>query len=152
MPRIFRVSFAKLRQTKIISEPVSCALLPEATRDFHCLSNGLLHQPFLTALQHNSCASQTALKHTTKFSRGKEGKDQAVDQNDEEEDDASADISVRSYNISPITLHYIVLILKKLDPEILADVDGKDVKIVKKNLNSLRLDSLLKAGLGTAKK
>ena len=34
----------------------------------------------------------------------------------------------------------------------MVDVDGKDIKIVKTKLNSLRLDSLLKAGLGTAKK
>lgn len=32
------------------------------------------------------------------------------------------------------------------------DVDGKDTKIVRAKLNSLRLDSLLKAALGTAKK
>lgn len=39
-----------------------------------------------------------------------------------------------------------------MDPTLMVDVDGKDIKIVKTKLNSLRLDSLLKAGLGTAKK
>jgi len=34
----------------------------------------------------------------------------------------------------------------------MVDVDGKDTKIVKAKLNSMRLDSLLKAGLGIAKK
>jgi hypothetical protein len=34
----------------------------------------------------------------------------------------------------------------------MVDVDGKDTKIVKAKLNSMILDSLLKAGLGIAKK
>jgi len=34
----------------------------------------------------------------------------------------------------------------------MVDVDGKETKIIKAKLNSLRLDSLLKAGLGIAKK
>lgn len=51
--------------------------------------------------------------------------------------------------VAKLKLNYLV---KGLDPGILSDVDGKDVKIIKTRLNSLRLDSLLKAGLGTAKK
>ena len=50
------------------------------------------------------------------------------------------------------TFILLYLIFKALDSDILADVDDKDVKIIKKKLNSLRLDTLLKAGLGTAKK
>jgi len=33
-----------------------------------------------------------------------------------------------------------------------ADVDGKEIKVIKAKLNSLRLDTLLKAGLNIAKK
>ena len=45
-----------------------------------------------------------------------------------------------------------VYFYKGLDPSVMVDVDGKETKIIKAKLNSLRLDSLLKAGLGIAKK
>ncbi|KAK4010742.1 hypothetical protein OUZ56_019875 [Daphnia magna] len=132
MTRISLVSFARLRQVQAIPEHAGRVLFPVAKRGFHRLSDILRCQPLVTELQHNPCTYQRALKHTSKFSRGKEGKEQPIDKNDEEDDDSTTDIT-------------------ELDPEILSDVDGKDVKIVKKKVNSLRLDSLLKAGLGTAK-
>ncbi|XP_057369232.1 mitochondrial transcription rescue factor 1-like [Daphnia carinata] len=132
MTRIFLVNFARARQAKVISEFAGRVLWPVLRRDVHRLSDILRCQPLVTKLQHNPCASQRALKHTSKFSRGKGGKQQSVDENDEEDEDSTTDIT-------------------DLDPGILSDVDGKDVKIVKKKLNSLRLDTLLKAGLGTAK-
>jgi len=42
-------------------------------------------------------------------------------------------------------------VLQEIDPMLLQDVDGNDVKIIKTKLNSLRLDTLLKAGLGISK-
>ena len=39
-----------------------------------------------------------------------------------------------------------------LDPSLLDDVDGQDTKIIKSRVSSLRLDSVLKAGLGVSKR
>jgi len=47
--------------------------------------------------------------------------------------------------------HIILFQLKEIDLSLLQDVDGNDVKIIKSRLNSLRLDTLLKAGLGISK-
>jgi len=63
-----------------------------------------------------------------KFSRGKSSIKQEGEEEDENED-------------AP----------EKVDPMLLQDVDGNDVKIIKTRLNSLRLDTLLKAGLGISK-
>jgi len=63
-----------------------------------------------------------------KFSRGKNSGKDGVEEDNENED-----------------------VSQEIDLSLLQDVDGNDVKIIKSRLNSLRLDTLLKAGLGISK-
>ena len=75
-----------------------------------------------------------------------------MDEDEEEDENALIDISVWKCQYYKSNIFSLYLIFKSLDSDILADVNDKEVKIIKKKLNSLRLDTLLKAGLGVAKK
>jgi len=66
-----------------------------------------------------------------KFNRGKKSVNENSQHEEKEDDDEDS--------------------LQGLDSTLLHDVDGSDVKIIRTKLNSLRLDTLLKAGLGTSK-
>ena len=84
-----------------------------------------------------------------KFSRGKSS---SKDGNEEEnENEEVLQVLQGVYGI----LSNIILLdfyMQEIDPMLLQDVDGNDVKIIKTKLNSLRLDTLLKAGLGISKR
>jgi hypothetical protein len=83
--RVFQIPFSGLKKGKVLVEHIR--LTSSITRP-----TGLLHQ--LTVLPtNNACLSLRALKHTSKFSRGKGEK--AVDEDEEDDEDTSStDISV----------------------------------------------------------
>jgi hypothetical protein len=89
--RVFQIPFAGLKKGKVLVEHIR--LTSSITkRNLYQIPTGLLHQ--LTVLPtNNACLSLRALKHTSKFSRGKGEK--AVDEDEEDDEDTSStDISV----------------------------------------------------------
>lgn len=91
--RIFPIPITGLRKGRCLVGHVR--LTSSITRrNLHQISIGLLHQPRVLPI-HNSCLSLRALKHTSKFSRGRGEK--VVEEDEEEDENASTDISVRKY-------------------------------------------------------
>ncbi len=90
--RVFQIPFAGFKKGKVLVEHIR--LTSSITRrNLYKISTGLkLHQ--LTVLPtNNACLSLRALKHTSKFSRGK-GEKAVDDDEEDDEDTSSTDISV----------------------------------------------------------
>lgn len=105
--RVFKISFADFKKGKVLIEHIR--LTSSITRrNLYQVPSGVLHQ--LTVLPNNNARlSLRALKHTSKFSRGKGEK--VVGDEDEEDDEnaSSTDISVCKYYIN--NCHYFIYLL-----------------------------------------
>ncbi len=89
--RVFQIPFAGFKKGKVLVEHTR--LTSSITRqNLYQIPTSLMHQ--LTVLPtNNACLSLRALKHTSKFSRGKGEK--VVDEDEEDDEDTSStDISV----------------------------------------------------------
>jgi hypothetical protein len=87
--RIFPIPFTGLRKGICLIEHVRLTS-SISKQNLYQISIGLLHQRTVLP-NHYSCLSLRALKHTSKFSRGRGEK---VVEEDEEDENASTDISV----------------------------------------------------------
>jgi hypothetical protein len=90
--RIFSIPFAGVRQGKVLAEQIR--LNSSITRrNSYQISTAFSYQ-LTVLLNKNSYLSLRALKHTSKFSRGKGEKVVVEDEEDEDEENASINISV----------------------------------------------------------
>ena len=90
IPRIISIPFTGLRKGICLVEHVRLTS-SISKQNLYQISIGLLHQRTVLP-NHYSCLSLRALKHTSKFSRGRGEK--VVEEDEEEDENASTDISV----------------------------------------------------------